>query len=188
MMLQLTDLISRGATRECYHHPHNPARCIKIMQKDKSPETLLKELNIYRKLKSHLKDFICYYSPELIATNKGLGLECELIIDDNHQPSQPLLSYVIQDQVSASILSQLSTFFSTLFDNNIFFYDFNLMNFVVQQTSQHQRLIYIDLKSYRSYKPWTYLGLERFSRRLSRYIMRHRIRTLYKKLNQPCPF
>ena len=53
-MLQLTDLISWGATRECYHHPTDDSHCIKVMQKGKSAETLQQELNIYRKLKQKL--------------------------------------------------------------------------------------------------------------------------------------
>ncbi len=187
-MLQLTDLISWGATRECYHHPTDDSHCIKVMQKGKSAETLQQELNIYRKLKQKLGNFICHYTPELVSTNKGLGLECELIIDDNQQPSQPLLNYVQQQKLSAEIQTQLQTFFQILLDNNIFFYDFNLMNFVVQERSQHQRLIYIDLKSYRHYKPWTYLGLERFFRPLARHIMRRRIRSLYHKMNLSSPF
>lgn len=187
-MLRLTDLISWGATRKCYRHPQDSSRCIKVMQKGKSPAALQSELNIYRKLKHKLGNFICRYTPDLVETDKGLGLECELIINSDNTPSEPLLNYVRYNRLSPEILGQLQDFFQTLLDNNIFFYDFNLMNFVVQEANGKQRLVYIDLKSYRHYKPWTYLGLERFSPLLSHYIMKRRIHSLYQKLSQPSPF
>ena len=187
-MLYLTKLISRGGTRECYYHPQNQNLCIKVMQAGKPLSSLSHELKIYQQVHSILVSFICHYSPTLVETDKGLGLECELISDSNNQPSQPILSYVVQHRLNEAILSQLQEFFSLLIKNNIFFYDFNLMNFVIKQTDSGPRLIYIDMKSYRRYKPWTYLGFEKFIPSLAQHIMKRRIKSMYQKLGLPSPF
>ncbi len=187
-MLHLNSLIGKGATRECYAHPSDPKRCIKIMQHKGDPAMLRHELEIYKQLSDKLKDFICRYTDHLIETDKGPGLESELIINADGTTSRPLIDYVIKKQISSGILSQLETFCSILIKNNIFFYDFNLMNFVVQELPQKQRLVYIDMKSYQQYKPWTYLKLERFFSSLAAFIMKQRIRSMYKKLNIPSPF
>ena len=60
----------------------------------------------------------------------------------------------------------------------LFFYDFNLRNFVVQIKRGESRLYYIDLKSFDSYKPWTFLHLEKISNTIARRIMAHRLKRL----------
>ena len=187
-MLYLTDLISRGGTRECYYHPLDGSLCVKVMLPQKDVSQLKKELEIYQVLAPRLGKFVCRYSTHLVETNKGLGLESELITDVDGCPSQPIIVYASQHQLGDEVLAQLQEFFSILISNNIFFYDFNLMNFVVSQTSSGPRLVYIDMKSYRRYKPWTYLGLERFVTPLARHIMKRRIKSMYQKLGLASPF
>lgn len=186
-MLQLQKIIGRGASRICYEHPQSPNLCVKIYTKKGYGEKELKEeIKIYQEVKNKLSPYICHYEEELVPTNQGLGLVTEIIRDDNLDTSQSLgLKY---PHITEEYYQQLDDFCHRLIENKIYFYDFNVANFVVQEKDKHQYLKYIDLKSYKKYKPWTYLRLERIIPYLAHTALKQRIKKLYKIIKRPYRF
>lgn len=188
-MLKLTTLIGKGATRECYAHPHKKEKCVKIFPKSElARASFCKELEVYRTVRPFLGNYICTYDSELVNTDKGIGLVSELILDDDGKTSRPLISYLINNLINDEIIEQINNFTALLLKHNLFFYDFNLMNFVIQNKDGHHHLRYIDMKSFRRYKSWSFLGLERISPVVARRIMIRRLKQMYKKLKLPFPF
>lgn len=184
----LTDLIGKGATRECYAHPEEKEKCIKVYQNPKLAEPAFKrELEIYHRVSPILGNFVCAYDPQLVDTNKGKGLVSELVLDDNGKTSRPLVTYLVSSWMNEQIIAEINAFTALLLKNNLFFYDFNLMNFVVQNKKGHFRLRYIDMKSFENYKSWSFLGLEKISPAIARHIMIRRLKRMYKLLNLPFP-
>ena len=131
---------------------------------------------LYKKLKDTLSPYLCHYEEQLVETNKGIGMVTELLRDSDLTISKPLAHCPKTPEIKA----QIDDFCQRLIDNDIFFYDFNLQNFVIQNLAGKTQLKFIDMKSYRHYKPWTYLGLEKFVPYFARRAMKQRI----KKLNQ----
>ncbi len=182
-MLELTELIGQGAFRACYKHPLTPGLCIKVFLPGKgSARQFKREIEVYKKVRPALQNFICFYQTELVETNLGPGLINELILDDDGQISQSICYYKGQKQIDDEIISGLNEFSECLLKNNLFFYDFNLLNFVIQKKNGRKLLRFIDLKSYHHYKPWTFLGLEKFIPALARLAMKQRLRKLYSRL------
>lgn len=184
-MLHLTELIGHGATRESYRHPLDRNKCVKILIGKDDPEYLKHEIKHYPRLKKILGDFIVQYDTALVDTDKGSGLVCELLQDDNGELSQSLNIYKVLHGLDADIKNQLDRFVSILLKHNLFFYDFNMKNFVVQIKNGTQQLKYIDLKSYRSNKSWAFLKLESFVHPFARIIMLRRLKRLYQVLDLP---
>lgn len=188
-MLKLEKLIGWGATRQCYEHPKTRGKCIKVfLAPEKALQSFSRELEVYKQIKPLLGRFICDYDLELAKTDKGPGLVSELISDDNGEISQPLVSYVVRGEINPEISAEIRSFAKLLLEKQIFFYDFNLMNFVVQKKGQHFQLRYIDMKSFRSYKSWSYLKLENFSAYIARHIMKRRLKRLFSTLKLPFDF
>ena len=186
-MLQLQKIIGRGASRTCYEHPNNKNLCIKIYNKKGYGEKELEEeIKVYQEVKTKLSPYICHYEEELVPTNKGKGLATEIIRDDSGEISSSLIRKY--KQVTEELYQQLDDFCQRLIKDKIFFYDFNIANFVVQEKDNHQYLKYIDLKSYKKYKPWTYLRLERIIPYLAQRALKQRIKKLYKILKRPYRF
>lgn len=187
-MLKLNNIISQGGTRACYQHPKDAEKCVKVFLKNCKAEKIFnKELAVYTKVKPCLKNFLCNYDENLVETDKGLGLVTELIVDDNGEPSIPLVTYLVSGKMNSQIITEINKFVNCIMDNNIFFYDFNLMNFVVQVKNGQYNLKYIDLKSYHRNHSWTYLKVERIFPPLAKKIMRRRLKRLYELLKLPRP-
>ena len=176
-MIELNKMIGYGAVRACYEHPQNQRLCIKVFLKQgDAKKTFTNEINLYKKLKNILSPYLCRYEEELVETDKGLGMVTELLRDSDLTISKPLANFPQTPEIKA----QIDDFCQRLIKNNIFFYDFNLQNFVVQNIEGKTQLKFIDMKSYRHYKPWTYLGLEKFVPYFAHRAMKQRI----NKLNQ----
>ncbi len=187
-MLRLTTLIGKGATRECYIHPERQEKCVKVFQKPELAETSFKkELEVYQKVRPILGNFICAYDLKLVETDKGTGLISERILDDDKKDSKPLVTYFVSGRMNNEIIKEIRLFTKLLIANDLFFYDFNLMNFVIQKKDGHFRLRYIDMKSFNNYKSWSFLGLEHFSKTIARFIMRRRLKRMYRLLNLSFP-
>lgn len=177
-MLVLTKFIGMGATRVCFEHPEDSNACIKVEVKPKRQNTLYKEISNYFYIKAYLPEYLPLYYEELIQTNLGLGLGCQLIKDENGQYSKSLAYYYKKGDISEDIINQLWHFAYCLIEHDIFFYDFNLKNFVIQIVNNKKMLKYIDLKSYNNYKPLTFLRLEKFITPLAKYVMIRRLKGL----------
>lgn len=181
-MLILTKFIGHGATRICFEHPQDVNKCVKIATSPKNTKLLLKEIETYFSIQSYLSEYILKYENKLIDTNQGPGLVCELLRDHDGSYSKPLDYWLFQNKMDAEIISQLWHFSYCLIEHDIFFYDFNLKNFIIQKRNNHKFLYYTDLKSFENYKSWTFLKLEKIITPLARYLMIKRLRRLFKTL------
>ena len=164
-------LIERGKKRLCYTHPHNTKKCLKV-------ERGLKNLNqqdfdAHQKIYTILESYIPKYFG-MKQTSRGLALECELIVDDTGQPSKSLYYYYLNDGISSDVLYELDKFFDTILTHDIYLYDLNPKNFLVQDIQGIQKLRFIDLKNLN--KSNSILPLEKYRffarRKLKRRIMR----------------
>lgn len=181
-MLTLSKFIGRGAKRICFEHPENPNKCVKIAIYPRDNDLLLRELNTYLFVKPILKECIVTYETQLVDTNLGKGIVCELLRDDNGEYSKSLFYYAQERKFSFEILSQIRYFACCLVEYDIFFYDFNLQNFIVQIKNGKKRVYYTDLKSFERYKAWTFLRLERVFTPFARYSMQRRLERLFYQL------
>ncbi len=186
-MLNLQKFIGKGSSRICFEHPDDPNKCVKIALKPQNETQLFVELKAYKQAAPYLGDYIIHYEPNLVSTNLGRGLVCELLRNDDDTFAKPLTAYVGHLPLDAEIVEQLWNFSYCLLAHDIFFYDFNLQNFVVQLTDGHPKLRYIDIKSFNNYKSWTFLKFEKLCAGLARYLMLRRLKRLFKTLQIPLP-
>ena len=135
-----------------------------------------------RQLDAEVQQSLDSVENEIISTNQGPGLVCELLRDDNGSYSKSLYYWLFQNKIDYEIISQLWHFSYCLIEHDIFFYDFNLKNFIIQKRNNHKFLYYTDLKSFENYKSWTFLKLEKIITPLARYLMIKRLRRLFKTL------
>ncbi|MBE6453168.1 MAG: hypothetical protein E7012_06760 [Alphaproteobacteria bacterium] len=181
-MLVLKVLIGHGATRYCYLHPDKDDKCVKILKKSNNIQIMKRELQTYLNVKSTLNDLLPEYENTLVKTDKGMGVVCELLKDDDGQLSKPIFYYIKDGKVDEDIISELYYFVYQLMEHDLYFYDFNLKNFVIQIKNGHKKLKYIDLKSYDNNKSWTFLKLEKIFDPLAKIIMQRRLQRLFKML------
>lgn len=181
-MLKLDRIINKGARRLCMVHPEDPGKCVKVAMWYRHIPQLKRDLDAYRAVKPILKDFIPTYEEEFVPTNLGPGLVCEVIKDDDGEPSRMLSECLEKGLADKRTLAQLAIFARLVMENSIPFYDMNPNNFLVQIKNGKQRLLYIDLKYYNDYKPWIYLHLEKFIPALSRMIVKRRLKRLFRKI------
>ena len=175
-MLVLKKCIGKGAFRECYEHPVDKNKCIKIFIKNEDTSVFQREYKNYSALKDQLKDYIIPCEKELVETDKGLGMVCDLVRDDDGSASKMIWKYQMDDEIK----QELDKFVSILLSRNLFFYDFNGNNFIIQIKDGKKKLKFIDLKSYRRNKSWTFLKLENVFDFLARIIMKRRLKRLYR--------
>lgn len=180
MSLILKDLINKGASRACYIHPGNGAKCVKVALR---PEGCLKdmrrELAAYRQLQDKIGIYLVCHEPVLADTDKGKGVVCDLLRDDDGSYSRNLLYYQQNGLLDEEILQQLQCFFTFLLQNDIFFYDFNYKNFLIYCRDGKKQLKYTDMKSYNNPRSWALLKMENFIRPLARRKMKRRIIRFY---------
>lgn len=181
-VLMLTEFIGKGATRECYLHPINNNKCVKVLINNKSTKILERELHHSFVIQAILGNLVVAYDRQLVQTDKGIGLVCELLKDDNGQFSKPIRAYIKNGKIDSELKEEMDYFVNQLLAHKLYFYDFNLNNFVVQIKKGKKKLKYIDLKSYENNKSWTFLKLEKFISPLAESIMVRRLKRLYKML------
>ncbi len=173
-MLQLERIINKGAKRLCLYHPDNPDKCVKVSMLQKHTWQLENELLAYKKLKNLLGQFLPEYEEELVKTNLGLGLVCELIKNDDGSISRSLHDTLVDGDISPEIIDQIHNYVDIVIQNNIPLYDPNPRNFLVQITNGKKRIVFSDMKTYNEYKPWVYLHLEKVIPFLNRRILKRR--------------
>ncbi len=175
-MITINKIIGKGANRLCFEHPEDNSKCIKIAIDSKS--TLFHEFNVYKQVKNYIGEYLPKYEEKMVHTNFGIGLVCQAIKDDNGQFAKHLSYYVKKSVVDNNLKLQIINFAEDLIRHDIFFYDFNLYNFVVQIKNEKKYLYYIDLKSFENYKPLTFLRLEKIITPLARWLMKRRLKRL----------
>ncbi len=151
-MLILKEKISEGGVRECYFHPQDREKCVKVMKNSKDVGLLHRELQVFNKVREQLAPFLCHYDRELVKTDKGYGLVMEVVYDDDGSVSQRLSTFLESQEINENLKKQFDEFFSILLDNKFYFTDFNLHNFLIVQKKEGQEIKYTDLKSYKATK------------------------------------
>lgn len=167
----------------CFYHPEDKNRCVKVAMRPTGVSQLQRELNAAQICSAHLKRYIPNYDNKLVDTNLGPGLVCEIIRDDDGTPSLPIGYYIDKNMITQDITAQMNAFYNILMEHSIPIYDFNVKNFLIQIKNGKPILRFTDLKSYNSYKPFTYLRLERCIPGLARCIIRRRLSRLMRSLS-----
>lgn len=175
-MLKLTHIINKGTKRLCLKHPNDAHRCVKIAMYYRNVHLVESELLAYKAAKPYVEKYIPKYEPELVKTNLGLGVVCELIHEDDGSSSPRLHDCAQAGLLTPDIVEQIHDFCNICIKHPLPFYDMNFHNFLIQTKNGNRTIKYIDLKSYNKYKPWTYLHLEQYIPALSRYILKRRIK------------
>lgn len=183
-MLYLTEYIGGSAVRECYVHPLDRNLCVKVVKHKADLPELTREISVAKLLAPYLKDYIVRYDDGLVETDKGLGLVCELVRnEDDGELALSLAQY--QERFAADdVEPELRKVLESLIRDNLFFYDFNRSNFVVKRmASGGKKVVFIDLKGFHKNHYMGFLKMERYIAPLARNIMFRRMRTLYRELN-----
>lgn len=183
-MLYLTEYIGGSAVRECYVHPLDRNLCVKVVKHKADLPELTREISVAKLLAPYLKDYIVRYDDGLVETDKGLGLVCELVRnEDDGELALSLAQY--QERFGADdVEPELRKVLESLIRDNLFFYDFNRSNFVVKRmASGGKKVVFIDLKGFHKNHYMGFLKMERYIAPLARNIMFRRMRTLYHELN-----
>ena len=183
-MLYLTEYIGGSAVRECYVHPLDRNLCVKVVKHKADLPELTREISVAKLLAPYLKDYIVRYDDGLVETDKGLGLVCELVRnEDDGELALSLAQY--QERFGADdVEPELRKVLESLIRDNLFFYDFNRSNFVVKRmASGGKKVVFIDLKGFHKNHYMGFLKMERYIAPLARNIMFRRMRTLYSELN-----
>lgn len=173
-MLQLSHIINKGATRLCLYHPERADVCVKVSIERGGSQALYRDLAAYEALLPQIGDYLPGYERELVKTNLGLGLVCELIMDDDGKPSPSLLMCCTAGKLTPEIAAEVRKFCANCVEKNIPLYDMNLKNFMLQTKGGKTRLLFVDLKCYNRYKGWCFLHLERVVPALSRIVLKRR--------------
>lgn len=187
-VLHLQKLIGRGGTRECWQHPLHDNLCVKVNLGNRQNNSLLYEIHVYERIKNLLPGLVAANHPELVKTNKGQGLVCEIVRDDDGRISPSLDEYSKSGGDMKIIRNSLNRLIKRLIVRDIFFLDLNEGNFAVQTLHGKKTVIMIDIKSLNRAGFLGYLHLERIFAPLARNIMFRRIRRLYTNLGLEFPY
>lgn len=154
LVLSAQHLINRGANRDCYQHPDEPDRCIKLNRSDGQgtrDNTNEIEYEHHTALTQRLGEAFYRHAPRgfgLVSTNLGTGPCFELIRDADGQCSARLRDYIIDtgctQQHALTLIDRLYDFVVT---NDIALFDVNPHNLLVRRRAQGKEdLIVIDWK------------------------------------------
>ncbi len=147
-MLQITtDPVGKGRERECYVHPDNPLKAIKISVGDNNEQSQ-REIKFYQKLQKRgvIKDKHIPGFYGLCDTNLGRGIIVDMIRDHDGEISRPLNWYLAQGYPIEEFESCLEELKQSFVQNlTIFNHDLTIGNLLFQKsTANSGRLIAID--------------------------------------------
>ena len=189
-MIELTkdDFIARGGERDCYIHPLDSTKVIKIThgysdEASRNQNDL--EYKYFEYLKKLNKPFShitkCY---GYIDTNLGKGIVSDKVYDYNGKISMTFLDTITQNKFTKdeenSLVEDLKDY---LFKNNILFIDINFSNiYCCEYEKGKYRLMIIDgLGAIRlGIKFWLYLKSELFTK----YKIRKQWKKFYRKIEE----
>jgi len=146
------DLIGQGTLRACFRHPNHENLVIKVPLPGApgGDDANRKELKSYGLLKQAHRELRhisrCH---GLVETDKGCGLICDCIRDFNGEISRTIWDIVVhRDHCDlAAVGGSAGQFCSYLLENDIFLFDINLKNIVLQVQEDSGWLAWaIDLK------------------------------------------
>ena len=187
--LQERDLIAWSKTRECYLHPANPDKVIKIISKKPAGwkrDANWKEWRHYWYLnKRHPQlDFITTYHG-FVETNLGRGLVSDCIRDYNGRISvrlQKVLENPEQYDLEA-LENSLDRFSQKIVANNIQLFDLNAFNILIQVLSDGvYHLVSVDIKG--RYNNYEFIPISTYIPFFSRLKLKRRIHYLMQLMQQ----
>ena len=208
--MQLKIKLGHGHTRDCWLHPADNNLCVKTARADKfkykackTAEILyfIRHLNFRPSIKSVINDMrreaeiykiINKFLPgraakiyeNLIETDKGLGLVCELVKNHDGNISPSLDKYFTSGRDTQKLLTGLNWIAKRMIMRDLFFLDLNRGNFAAKTLSNNKIIIIIiDLKSLNRAGEQSFLHLERIFAPFARIIMYRRLKRLYRNLN-----
>ena len=188
-MLYLKEFIGHGAVRDCYLHPDDPGKCVKVIRDPKDLHILEREIMLTQLLSPLFGELCATCEPDVVETDRGMGMVSNLIVDADGSTSPSLHNFLHAGGDAHELQPTLDAITRTMIENDLFFYDFNGNNFVIQTLADgSRRAVFIDLKSLHRNGYWGYLKLERWIAPLGRNIMYRRIRRLYSWLGLEFPF
>ena len=108
LTLESSQLIGKGLRRECYFHPDDENKCVKVVVAGDQKETV-REQSCYRLLDKRdisWKMLACFYGN--VETNRGSGAVFDLIRDFNGEVSKTLEQYFSADNATEINYQDLS--------------------------------------------------------------------------------
>lgn len=146
-VIQLKRLVAEGSDRQCWHHPDNPALCIKVQKPGwLRPQNRI-EWHYARYLQRRkIKSQYIALPIKMVETNLGVGLVYPLIHDHNGQPSLPLDEALKRKTITPSQARRLiKQTFAWLEKHRVLFADYSLDNMVVQNHgNERYTLVIVD--------------------------------------------
>ncbi len=172
ILLEDADFIGEGTLRACYVHPENPGLVIKVPvgEKKGKESANFKELKGYHALMCEHIDLLCVsHCYGFVSTNRGQGLVCDCVRDDDGTISKTILDVITAEDGCdfEYIYNVAGGLCSTLKLKDIFIFDINLYNVVLRSRfdGTYQPFI-IDLKG--RYDNSEFLPLSSYIRYFSR--------------------
>ncbi|MFT5717511.1 MAG: hypothetical protein ACI9T7_001703 [Oleiphilaceae bacterium] len=103
------DFIGKGAHRECYIHPEDRTKCIKVVYSDHDREGQ-REQNYYRHLEKRAIswEMIPKFYGE-VDTNLGKGTVFDFIFDESGKPAKNFFHYLSCDELTTERLKALQS-------------------------------------------------------------------------------
>lgn len=181
IILDKSLLINQGTVRACYHHPNDSRLVVKVptgSKKDRDQANYT-ELKGYKTLIQKHKGLTCIsHCHGFEPTNMGEGLICDCICDANGSVSKSILDVINSDNPPefTYLKNVVEQFTQYLLDEQIYIFDLNVKNIVLQQQSDATYTpIIIDLKGHYELKEFI---------PLSRYIPYFRRKKLERRCRQ----
>lgn len=170
IILDKSNFLGKGGERECYIHPNDDKKVIKVLHlKEKHNRQNELEFEYYKYLEKNISDFSqitkCF---GWIETNKGRGLVCQRIENYDNSKIRTLSHYskynLLDEKEGLTLINELKEY---LLKNSILFVDASLSNVFCQKVSKDSfKLIVFDGLGARRYglKFWLYLRCKTFTK------------------------
>lgn len=189
-MLILNDSlkISHGRTRVCYEHPEDQALVVKTaFAGDREGElSNERELQAYQNLVRLHKDVSCVSECHtIVETNRGKGLLCQCIRNSDGSIAKSIWDIILyqKDCDIDAIEAVISNFCVHLRSQDIFIFDINLKNIVLQQKDRGDYNPHIiDCKSQVENKE--FIPLSKYSRYFARKKLARRTQQLTCRIRE----
>jgi hypothetical protein len=149
LLLNASDFVGKGLHRECYIHPNDEQRCIKVVVAGDLSESK-REQSYYRLLQKRGVSWdILPLFHGVIETNKGAGAVFDLIRDYDGEISKTLEYYLSSEQLdnaeNPGISQAISVFKQELYRQSIITMTLSPKNIMYKKTGINEgRLIIID--------------------------------------------
>ncbi len=137
IILDRKTILAEGKTRQCYLHPEDESKVIKIVKQNlSSMDGNEQEWKHYRFLKNRFKDTSFLVKCHgFVETSMGKGLIFDCTRDHDRKISRTLLDIVSNSESRydvARVFSVVDSFCCFIIENNIQFFDLNPGNIVIK--------------------------------------------------------